>query len=776
MDHTGAGPPLPPKRRPGRPPVYVFTKPDAELSENERRLKGAVLKRRQRQNRSYHRKKRMRQLQANDEASAAAAVNASTFRTPLPVLASSSQRLNQIPIVNSQNTHQTGAVSPQPPQTSMHFSMPPLSLPALAPPNHSQLLRPPPNYNVTQQQTRPALSSFSLSPSVPRCGDVVGAGNSNPLPASTNVIVPQHTLNAHAQGRVLDPLSPTSFVSPEPSSSTPRNNIVTGENHAFQQLLDLSSNAGAQRHPAPQQGGSSQPLDSTPTLQNESRLHGSENRDIASQISSLPPNVVDVVPYLITFPSSFSVEAAFSVCAPSDIDMATFMNAFVQQLLNLGLMRREVSSERFVMDESVRKFFAAPSRCWKVGDPRMRFVEYFSEKLRNCNGHIYNSTFTERSQATRDFALEETNIREAISFARQESAIRYIRILSIGAPTLRVCLSARERIELFSTALEDIEKDHRGLVSNNHAQCGILDNNLGRRDEHGDLVENVGNNNQNEDTEAEARVRLSLAEAFLDALSSQNGRFHLSSAISAMTREESNLVPSDMDRGVSSIIARILLAELRTFDGVLDRAFDLLREALQKLRELGLHKSTYTISCFLGLASVHMARIQQKHVQVTEHPEEACDENDDEKSQALNTVQRAMDMVKELGLERTPFYADVLRTLANVQLRLGNVKEAQLTLSSALRTVENWHSGNTEWTSPVTNDGSLGLHALVMEDIGQTYTLQNRHDEASKYLHRASQFRRENGLHLRNESETEVPNVQNPLMSSGIEIMTRHLY
>lgn len=45
------------RRRPGRPPSYVFDKPDHELTDLERRLKLSVIKRRQRQNRSYHRRK-----------------------------------------------------------------------------------------------------------------------------------------------------------------------------------------------------------------------------------------------------------------------------------------------------------------------------------------------------------------------------------------------------------------------------------------------------------------------------------------------------------------------------------------------------------------------------------------------------------------------------------------------------------------------------------------------------------------------------------------------
>lgn len=55
---------VPKRRLPGRPPVYKFDRPDNELSENERRLKGAVLKRRTRQNKAYHRKKLLRELRS----------------------------------------------------------------------------------------------------------------------------------------------------------------------------------------------------------------------------------------------------------------------------------------------------------------------------------------------------------------------------------------------------------------------------------------------------------------------------------------------------------------------------------------------------------------------------------------------------------------------------------------------------------------------------------------------------------------------------------------
>ncbi|KAJ8903068.1 hypothetical protein NDN08_006383 [Rhodosorus marinus] len=57
-------------RRPGRPATYIFDRPDDELTEEDRKLKNAVLKRRSRQNRSYQKRKMMKlaQKQANGQA------------------------------------------------------------------------------------------------------------------------------------------------------------------------------------------------------------------------------------------------------------------------------------------------------------------------------------------------------------------------------------------------------------------------------------------------------------------------------------------------------------------------------------------------------------------------------------------------------------------------------------------------------------------------------------------------------------------------------------
>lgn len=102
----------PPKRRPGRPPSYIFDKPDAELSDLERRLKLSVIKRRLRQNRSYHRRKAASSGQAATEAQQA------RHGHPHPQPSQDSLQPNQEPLPPNQEPLQPNQESLQPLQPS----------------------------------------------------------------------------------------------------------------------------------------------------------------------------------------------------------------------------------------------------------------------------------------------------------------------------------------------------------------------------------------------------------------------------------------------------------------------------------------------------------------------------------------------------------------------------------------------------------------------------------------------------------------------------------
>lgn len=199
----------PMKRRPGRPPVYVFTKPDAELSENERRLKKAVLKRRNRQNRSYHRKKRLKAVQSHHSP-----MNSQPSDIPLPMLKTPSIPIytSQIPLV-SQN--QIQGRPPVHSSASLHASI--VSSPILPPPVASatpasnfcntSLLRAPSLLNNFSTSPRPLLS-FTQNPSIPSCSTMTSDASSTfsqELPS--NAFSP--ALSQHP--RAIDPPSPSSF-------------------------------------------------------------------------------------------------------------------------------------------------------------------------------------------------------------------------------------------------------------------------------------------------------------------------------------------------------------------------------------------------------------------------------------------------------------------------------------------------------------------------------------------------------------------------------------
>lgn len=784
MEHNGTASSLPPKRRPGRPPVYVFTKPDAELSENERRLKGAVLKRRMRQNKSYHRKKRLRQVQAHDEATVAAAataaVSTNSFRTSSPLLASSAQRLNTLSMAPPHVQNTASTQQPQMSFPSHHFSIPPLSLPVLPPPNHTQLLRQP-THNVPQQQARPALSSFSLSPSVPRCGDLPGGGTANAVTNPANVMVAANTPATQTPGRVPDPLSPTSFASPTASTSSPRTtNVVSDDTRALQQLLDLSSSATtipSSRHPNQHHISISQPLQTSSGMSDGGGVDNNHGEgDMTTRIASLPRAVADNLPSLAMFPMSFTTESALAVVAPNGADLASFTSGFIHPLLNSGIIRRLIPLGRFALDNTARALFTRPGNCWKVPDRRMHFIDYFSTRLGMTGGRVLCGNASDRGHAMREYDMEEANIRAAISFAREDGPRTSIRVLALAAPVMRVFIPPRERIELFSATLQDIEKRRRAAASPNSVGCRGTETDLGRRIQ--DEEVNAGSRDGNEDgVESEARVRLALAEAYFDALSVRNGQAHLTEAINSMSREARGVAAAEVGRRVSSIVALLLLVELRTWSGMLDDACALLGQAMHALREAGLQKSTYAVCCLLSLASIHATRPNQGQMHRHGQQEDADKfSNGEDVARALSSVQNAMDMVKELGLQRTPIYADVLRTLAMVRLRSGDVKQAQSLLFSAMDTLDGWYKGAGDWHSTPTQDGSTGLQVLLIEELAQTYTMQDRHGEASKLMERATHQRREFGLECRDGVSGGDSRI-NSLSGVGRDkSMTRHLY
>lgn len=734
MNPEGPPPSLPPKRRPGRPPVYVFTKPDAELSENERRLKGAVLKRRIRQNRSYHRKKRLRQLQAHEVSASAGASSSGggMFRNPPPLFNS---------------THDG------PPLASpSSLTIPPLALPSLAsvaPPTSSSsaLLRVPPPVltplaGVSSGGTttsRPALSSFSLSPNVPSCGALSNGAAPAGSTALCSISSP-NPLPVH-QHRLSDPFSPSSFPSPtaspkqhDGSNSGPHvQSTMTGgdaDDRVLQQLLDMSAERAAGtsavhlRHAAP---------------------HPVMAGDLATSLSTLPRSCADVLPQLTLFPASFDVNAAHSILVPSSqicMDVSSFASNILQPLVNASLVRR-LPSGRYVLN-AVARALLVPAAPTITAPAAHRFLNHFTQRLLLLDARTLARNGHDRITAMRLYDAEKPNMKAALELARGMGSDELLSFLSHAATIMRYFTAPLERTTILESALHDLEARNRNAGGSTHDRRIGPSLSMGYSTDHG-----IGHDTRtNETADAEARVRLALSEAYFDMLSIAHGRAHLSTAISVMACGTGRSAV-----GVaSSIVALLLLAEVRISDRQFEDASKLLGQALKALREADLQKSTFAVCSLLSLASVY--------------------NETEERERALQTVQRALDILKELGFEQMPIYADALRTLGMVHLAMGDTKQAQTLFFSALDVLDRWTSRSDWQDTPVQHCAHLDV--FLIESIAQTYVVQNRHDEAHKLLSRARQQRQERHLKMREGDDAHL--LTSLSTSHSRELFTRHLY
>lgn len=596
---------------------------------------------------------------------------------------------------------------------------------------------------------------------------------------------------------------------------------------------------------------------------------------MSPRISGLSHSITEQVPGLLLFPASFTADAAAAVCQAASTTVG--VGGFIEALLHSGVIRHDNTIGRFIMDSNTRTMFTTNTSGVKW---RRRFVDFFTHKLRKCaNGRLLSGNASSRASALRFYHVEERNIRTAVGFARNRDVgpNRFVRLMSAVSPCMRVFVPARDRIDVFTSALQEMEKarssgvglglgrrtprtnrhgevNHNSLsrpmhghgkeeltttttttattastsasttrlgVNENEAAVGmnsslgdvdangsgtivghtdVEDNDVDEEEEDLDLDEDdstdsdVGDANQSLE-EADGRVRLAVAEAYFDSLRVREGSAHLSGAINSLT------ATGDVGaaRSMSSMIALILLAEVRLRDGLAEEACRLLAQAMHALREAGLHKSTLFASCLLSLASAY-----------------AWNGADAEWEKAEQTVRNALDMLKDLGLDgcatnneaiygtstssttsthasngrggrkdmkglnrnevgsregrKCAVYADALRTLAGIRLRVGDVKQAGSLLFGALDILDvNGNVGveaEVEAGVGVGFDGVEGLRILVLELLAETYAVQNQTEDARKVMERARYLRGEGGMDERDADHADSVRV-------GI---TRHVY
>lgn len=615
------------KLKPGRPPLYVFDKPDEQLSKNERRLKHAVMKRRLRQNRSYHRKKRLRQaLTFIQQAGPCASSNPSdevSVSQPLPAA--------------SINSGQSRTHVPQE-LPSMSLPIPPSGTTCVP----SSILDDLPSFVNRPNESQDATNNFQVSVTISSASALVSP--STPSTSSRNALSPFASIHTD----LADPLSPRSSSmfgthgsASQDCSSLMLPHSLSDEDRLVHDILDLTVSPTSAATLVPNSDYATSLISAVP-------LAPALQADFATRVSSLPSLSTSAMSRLALFPTTFSASSAAAVVnglpqAEHSIHTeAVFVSDVLTPLVKAGLLYQN-DQGRYAVSAVAKRLLPSLESSSPATVAMKNFVDHFRARLQALDPGTLSTGGGARLAAMLFYAEESQNVVAAIRFASQVSGPSgAFDVLCHAATVMRYCTAAEERVSVCSQALESIEGCRNHSTSSNSSKSHDVDR-----------------------VESEARVRLALGEAYLDMLVLDTASEHVVRAVSMLAKSS---LPTDVC--VSSVLALMLMAELHISQRAFAEGSRLLAEALNALSSAGLQKSTFAVCCLLSLGTVFTSMGQTE--------------------KALQSVVTALDVLSGLGYEHMPIYADGLRTLGSVHLAAGDADRAQKLFTSALELIEKW--------------------------------------------------------------------------------------
>ena len=705
-----------PKRKTGRPPTYVFTKPDSELSENELRLKSSVLKRRQRQNRSYHRKKMLKQEQEQQRivGQASSSFELAPF---VPDWATSS--LTPSPPHMQQQQQQQ-----QQPQPDNSFDTSPVFTSILS----DLCTSIPSNSQITE--LIPTTSSYptSLSQPQPSSRTTLQMNYNSPtiLPtistqSSYNMSPNKLTHNSSMSSHIEQPQLHNNISNQVPSQHDIKSSIFTTED-LLKQITEMSS-AGTNFSSSDEEKLLNRILEpATETITGSENEKGNfiaqppiMSRDNLIQLTSLPVPISELLHHCSLFVDSFTPEAIITVAGLPNQSTEHFLSTTFNQLEQSNLAKKLPSNRLQLTD--VGKALISTNAVFDTEVAKKRFVTYFSSRLREFHPNNLNTNGSERFRAIEYCDDEYGNMKAAVDFSLNwEDSTHLINFLYNGAAVLRYSISGHDRIKWFTHGMQRL--------------CQAT-----QTCEPSRLIE--------------TRFRVALAEAYMDILAYQDAQTHLDESIRRMNEDKQNGSVCRM----CSVISPLLLAQLHTRSQSYEIAQKLLRQVLGHLQNSGMQYTTFAISCLLNLATVYTAtHLFEK---------------------ALQMMHAAMDVLNRLGFTHLPIYADALQTIGTLHMEQGNSQQAQKLFSAAFDVIEKWKTSKKWKNVPIQH--CMHLDIFLIECIAKTMFIQNRRDEGRELLSNARQRRTNRDL---KEIPTciEEMSMIGSTDQNLITILKRHLY
>lgn len=424
------------------------------------------------------------------------------------------------------------------------------------------------------------------------------------------------------------------------------------------------------------------------------------NRNVGAKSFSLPKDALqDGLKHLVLFPRSFTSDSALFVMGlnTSMQGESEASNMALQPLVDMQLLRK-LDSARYVVSDLTKGLIAGqPYDEEGNRGARQRYVSYYMEKLRRLDNQLPGASGKERLDAMKVYDVERENVQEGLEICREMGGkCMMIEFLSVAATLMRYSTTAKERVDVFGEVVASLDR------SGSPERASM---------------------------NAEARVRLALGEAYFDLLEFDSAEEHLGRAIASMAGGEGRSLPVS-----TSVLALMLLAELKIRGGEHEEARKLLIQALKSLKEGSLAKSAFAVCCLLNLASTYALSNQL--------------------DEAGRSVNAGLEVLTERGFTHMPIYADALGTIGSVHAQRGRWEEAQQLFLSGLNEVQAWMAAKGWERAPIQH--CAHLHILLVESIAQTYRAQERHEDAARLAARAREQRKQRGLRERAEGRRGV--------------------
>lgn len=396
-------------RKPGRPPTYLFDKAEGELTENEKRLRKSVMKRRARQNRSYHRRKKAREL-AEESARFAAERGGAPGAAAVQDLisADSFNIVGRGDAVSEIGGRALGTVKEKSGLDAFGVAR-------------------------LQDSALGALSAF---------GEQHGQGALDVFYCNSNN---EEQTNAgrrqDGSGGQLDASSGMAAIMAAASGSG--NTFVPGEEDSvIAEILNISAAAGLQK--------SAEMV----------RMAGVKTHlasGATSRLSALSSQAAAGLQDLIVFPGSFDAPAASAVM---NLNSASSVMAVLRPLVELNFA--QVSADgRYTINDITKSFFSN-LRMEDNAGTHERFVEHFKLRLKGLDNASVNREGAKRAMSMKAYSMERANFVFARHIGAAMGGKNLMHFIRAGPGVIRYCESASDRVHFLQEALSSFENQHRG--------------------------------------------------------------------------------------------------------------------------------------------------------------------------------------------------------------------------------------------------------------------------------------------------------------------------